>query len=406
MLGHSYSSSSQRFWERIVERPLVTKLFLPYARVAEDENKKAMDVLAVKQANHSAFVACFLLFLSIAYMVMFYAFLMHPDDLFFSVIAMFLLFGSSALTILLMFASRLWKFSSPQCSRFIHDFYFACLLAVTGLYFWAAASNPNNVDHFCPSFLYLLIFALVSSPYLIDSFFFFFGALAVILSVSIFAGTSTVLILQYSLIGLILCAGMIYLSSLNYLGEIKAVRLNEANDELRFLSTHDQLTGANNRHSLHTYLSQVSADFIVQKTPVAFIMFDVDSFKSLNDHYSHMQGDEALKSLVNSIKNAHLFPDSYFFRFGGDEFLVVLPNASVDEVNKIGAAIVKVVYANKIPAAPDAPYPYLSVSAGAYRGSFDETKNLDDYLAVADKELYLAKAQGHNRFCFLSEEAQ
>ncbi len=363
-----------------------------------------MDVLAVKQTNHMVFIAYFLLPLSLVYMLMYYGLGLHPDDEFFSVIAMFLLFGSSLLTILIMLFSFLKKAFGPLTSRLVLDFYYLCLLVVMGLYFWAAATNPNNRGSFCPSFLYLLIFGLVSSPFLLEGFLYFAGGLTIIVTISLIGQDTTVLTLQYCLIGLILFGGMVYLATWNYIGEVKAFRLNKANNELGFLSTHDQLTCANNRHSLHTYLAETSEDFIAKKTPVAFIMFDVDSFKSYNDNLSHMEGDEALKSIVNSVKEAHLFPDESFFRFGGDEFLIVLPNCDSDKVRSVGRAVVQAVYAAKIPSAPDAPFPYLSISAGAFLGVLEKDKNLDDYLAEADKELYLAKNNGHNRCYFLDEE--
>jgi GGDEF domain-containing protein len=62
--------------------------------------------------------------------------------------------------------------------------------------------------------------------------------------------------------------------------------------------------------------------------------------------------------------------------------------------------------AAKMPSAPDAPFPYVSLSAGASLCSMVPEKNLDDYLAEADKELYLAKNGGHNRFYFLDGEIE
>jgi diguanylate cyclase (GGDEF)-like protein len=405
-MKESPETEHQGFWSQVHERPFFYRWISSRYHVTPEENKEVMDVLATKESDHAVFVACFLLPLSIAYMIMYYALHMHPDDEFYSKIAMFLLFGSSLIAILMKGITHFKKILSPRIARFVLDFYYACLLTVMGLYFWASATNPNNRGSFCPSFLYLLIFTLVSSPFLLDGLFFLGGGLTMILTISLVGQDQTVLVLQYALIGFILLAGMIYLASWNYVSEVRSLRLNEANDELSFLSTHDQLTCANNRHSLHTYLAQASPDLIAKKSPVAFIMFDVDSFKSYNDNLSHMEGDEALKRIVNAIKTANLFPEEDFFRFGGDEFLIVLPDADLDKVRLIGRELVRAVYASRIPSAPDAPFPYLSISAGAYLGVMEESKNLDDYLAEADKELYLAKNNGQNRCYFLDEEVR
>lgn len=398
------SKDSAGFWKRLFRAPLLANHLIRGHKITPEESEKAVASLAMKQANHATFLGWFLMFLSVAYMVMFYVFHMHPDDEFFSVIAMFVLFSSSflysAVTTLIFFLKK----ATPGNSRFLLDSYLLCLLIVTGLYFYAAGLNPANQNSFCPSFLYLLVFALLSSPYLLDSLIPMAGGLVMILVISALASVGIGTLLQYGLIGLILLAGMVYFSSFNFLSEIKTIRLNEANGELAFLSTHDPLTGINNRHSLHTYLAENIPLFLQKKTKVAFLMMDVDSFKSYNDNLSHIEGDECLKKIVNSITASELFPKDCFYRFGGDEFLIVLPDVTPDEVKRIGHGVVQAVYQAKLASAPDAPYPFVSISAGVFLGPIDSQKNLDDCLAEADKQLYLAKNGGHNRCYFLDEE--
>jgi diguanylate cyclase (GGDEF)-like protein len=400
------SQRSQGFFYRLLQKPLLYVRLTRSHEVTPEENDKAISTLAITEANHAAFLGWFLMLLSVAYMVMFYGYHMHPDDQFYSVIAMFLLFSSSFLFSTLTTVIFFLKKETPLGSRIAVDAYWLCLLAVTGLYFYAASLNPNGAETFCPSFLYLLIFALIASPYLLDSLLPMVGGLIVVLVISGLGGVGLVTLLQYGLIGLIFLSGMVYLASFNYLSEIKTIRLNKANDELAFLSTHDALTGVNNRHSLHAYLAANMPLFLSQGSQVAFIMLDVDSFKSYNDHLSHMEGDECLKKVVHAITSAKPFPTECFYRFGGDEFLLVIPNATVEEVKRIGRGLVKAVYAAKMPSAPDAPFPFVSLSAGASLCLMVPEKNLDDYLAEADKELYLAKNSGHNRFYFLDEEIQ
>lgn len=389
---------------RILQKPLLLSYLARSHAITKEENDKAIASLAVTEANHATFLGWFLMLLSIAYMIMFYGLKMKPDDQFYSVIAMFMLFSSSllysAVTTLIFF----FKKEKPLGSRLALDFYSLTLLAVMGLYFYSATLNPEAKDAFSPSFLYLLIFALIASPFFLDAFFMMLGGLVMVLVISSLGGIGVGVLFQYALIGTIFLAGMIYLASFNCISEVKTIRLNEANDELAFLSTHDPLTGINNRHSLHTYLAENMPLFLTKGSRVAFIMMDVDSFKSYNDHLSHMEGDECLKKVVNSILRAHLFPSECFYRFGGDEFLLVLPDVSNEEVKAVGQGVVEAVYGAKLPAAPDAPYPFVSLSAGASLCPIVPEKNLDDYLAEADKELYLAKNAGHNRLYFLDEQ--
>jgi GGDEF domain-containing protein len=69
----------------------------------------------------------------------------------------------------------------------------------------------------------------------------------------------------------------------------------------------------------------------------------------------------------------------------------VIPSATNEEVKRIGMGVVEAVYSAKMRSAPDSPFPYLSISAGASLCSMVPETNLDDYLPEADKELYLAK---------------
>ncbi len=388
------------FWEL----PLEFRFLVHRFQITDSESKEDLASLSTRQANRMTFVSWFLMGLSLAYMVMYYGLKLSPDDRFYSVIAMFLLFGSSLFYALLGTLTFFLKLHRPLFSRLIMDAYTVCLLTVMALYFLAAAQNSAQRDSFCPSFLYLLVFTLVSSPYLLDSLLTMLGGLTAMITIAAVGQSEIVLLLQYGLIGVILLAGMIYLSSTNFVDEAKTKRLNSANDELHFLSTHDQLTGIKNRHSLHTDLAESLPHHLEEDADISFIMFDIDSFKKYNDSLSHIGGDNCLQIVVDSVKKAGLFSDDCFYRFGGDEFLIVLPGVNAKQVRRIGLSVVNAVYAAKLPAAKEAPFPYVSVSAGAFFGPVEEKKNLDDYLAEADKQLYLAKNNGHNRFYFLGED--
>lgn len=400
------SSDKKTAFLRFLNRPLLPGFFRRRNKIDESETSAAVSSLALEQYDHCGFVSVFLLLLSVAYMVMYYGLNMHPDDLFYSLIAMYCLFGSSCLFGFLNLLTKNLHLRSPRLFRLASDAYFFCLLVVMGLYFYAASTNKNAPNNFSPSFLYLLIFAVLASPYSLDSLFFIIGGLVVDVVITIVGGMSLILVLQYCLIGLFLLAGTIYLSSNSFLAEVKTIRLNKANAELGFLSTHDQLTSINNRHSLHTYLLVSWPQFINEKTSVAFLLFDIDFFKLYNDKLSHIQGDECLKNVVNAVKEAALFSESCFYRFGGDEFLVVLPNVKEEEMKRIGVAMTKAIYDAQLPSAPGTPLPFVSVSCGGCLSPIEEGKNLDDYLSEADKELYLAKNDTRNCFFYQGKKVE
>ena len=110
------SKDSAGFWKRLFRAPLLANHLIRGHKITPEESEKAVASLAMKQANHATFLGWFLMFLSVAYMVMFYVFHMHPDDEFFSVIAMFVLFSSSflysAVTTLIFFLKKATPWST------------------------------------------------------------------------------------------------------------------------------------------------------------------------------------------------------------------------------------------------------------------------------------------------------
>jgi diguanylate cyclase (GGDEF)-like protein len=395
-----------RFVKTLIERPFLPAILRKKFGISDQENAEAVANLSLRRFNYVGMMSFFLTLLGSAYFVMFYGFHMTPDDQFYSVIAMYLLLIGSGISSILFSFLYFKKVKKPSLCRWLSNLYFCLILTIMSLYFYAASLNTAKSDSFCPSFLYLLIFALFASPYWIDSYFFMVSGILSILLITGFGPAATSLMLQYALIGFIFFVGLVYLGSLSYLTQLKTIRLNQANDELAFLSTHDQLTGINNRHSLHTYLAENWARFVEENIPVAFVMFDVDSFKIYNDRLSHMQGDECLKAIVQAAKNAKLFAEENLYRFGGDEFLLVLPGLNEEETKRIGSHLVQTIYGAKLPSAPGSHYPFVSVSAGAYLGPIALDKTLDDYLAEADKQLYLSKKNGSNCFCFRDQKVE
>lgn len=97
------------------------------------------------------------------------------------------------------------------------------------------------------------------------------------------------------------------------------------NNSFIWLAYNDIMTGTLNKKAMETYLSFVAEEMSPKE--VSLIIFDIDNFKSYNDHYSHLKGDEALKSVAASVVSVLEKSDRYLFRFGGEEFVIVLPDA-------------------------------------------------------------------------------
>jgi diguanylate cyclase (GGDEF)-like protein len=173
------------------------------------------------------------------------------------------------------------------------------------------------------------------------------------------------------------------------------IELRRLNKELLIRATTDALTGLANRRQLETDLQVLSA---VQPTgggPCSFIMLDLDQFKQLNDELGHAAGDAALQAVAAVFLRLVRGRDMVY-RYGGEEFLVIMPDTSLEAAaaaaERIRVAIAELkIRANKAPSGTT-----LTISGGV-AFALDAHEPWAVLLAAADSALYEAKAGGRNR---------
>ncbi|MFG1424974.1 sensor domain-containing diguanylate cyclase [Roseixanthobacter glucoisosaccharinicivorans] len=171
----------------------------------------------------------------------------------------------------------------------------------------------------------------------------------------------------------------------------KRKQLEEANQKLTQLASLDPLTGALNRRALRQRLDQEMARAHAEGTPLAFIMVDVDDFKPYNDRYGHLAGDIALKEVAQCMRAASRANDAVC-RFGGEEFLLLLPQTPQAEARKVAERVRQSIATST--ALPER----LTVSAGVHVYTPSEKgQPIDRLIAQADAALYEAKRNGKNR---------
>lgn len=176
------------------------------------------------------------------------------------------------------------------------------------------------------------------------------------------------------------------------------VRTLEA--ELRRLSDEvstDALTQVANRRGLALVFDQERARIDrdgAEATPLAIGLIDIDNFKKLNDTLGHAAGDVALKSLAQRVKDG-LRPIDHVARFGGEEFVVLLPGTAVDEAQQVLTRLQRQLTASLF--MHDGKEVFVTFSAGVTRYRGDEALELA--LERADEALYEAKRTGKNRTC-------
>ncbi len=151
----------------------------------------------------------------------------------------------------------------------------------------------------------------------------------------------------------------------------------------------DSLTGFFNRHILDTILSKEISRSKRYRYKISMLMMDLDNFKKVNDTYGHLAGDEVLMHFSRIVRK-NLRDSDYPFRYGGEEFLILLPHTNVNGAFVVAERIRKEVERYKFPVVGK-----ITVSCGVR-----EIQNLDNpYLDIeeADRYLYIAKRTGKNR---------
>ena len=157
------------------------------------------------------------------------------------------------------------------------------------------------------------------------------------------------------------------------------------------LAYNDVMTGTLNKKAMETYCTYVAEKMAPER--VSVIIYDVDDFKSYNDHYSHMKGDEALRRVAGSVVKVLEGSDRYLFRFGGEEFVVVLPDIAEDEARRIAGELLAAVRAAAIPREDLPDKSIVTASFGVACGSSRELHDLS-VIAKADRQLYVCKNSG------------
>lgn len=160
---------------------------------------------------------------------------------------------------------------------------------------------------------------------------------------------------------------------------------------------HDPLTGLYNRIAMYPTLNNLLKEAQEKGTPLVIAMLDLDDFKEVNDRFGHHAGDEVLRSTALIIKKALRAADKVI-RYGGEEFLVVLPGTSME---KAGIALERIrtqIAAQKM--VPDHEEVTITVSIGAVEYPGSGPGDLNDLIAKADRAMYLAKREGKNRIVY------
>jgi len=166
--------------------------------------------------------------------------------------------------------------------------------------------------------------------------------------------------------------------------------------ELEKLATTDPLTEARNRRSFMQLFEQEIFRFHRYQKPFTLLILDIDHFKTINDTYGHDVGDKVLKNLV--VESLIVLREADIFaRWGGEEFIILLPESNVHEASTVAERLRSKLSKIEI-SSKDGTLITYTVSIGMRVVNQDETDvNMNDIIREADGSLYMAKENGRNR---------
>lgn len=179
--------------------------------------------------------------------------------------------------------------------------------------------------------------------------------------------------------------------------ETRASSLTDANSDLQRLSETDSLTGLANRRHIQPQLDAITTNHLNRQSEGAVLLIDIDHFKRYNDHYGHLLGDECLRVVATALGSCFISPCTVA-RFGGEEFIAVLPDTSHDEARRIAHHVLQTIRELNIAHLGRTDgISIITVSIGLAHSASIELTDSSSLLDQADKALYRAKRGGRNR---------
>lgn len=174
-------------------------------------------------------------------------------------------------------------------------------------------------------------------------------------------------------------------------------RLRDSMEQLRIVATHDGLTGLLNRAAIYERTHIELERSRRERFPLSLILLDIDHFKAVNDSHGHLIGDKALRMVAQTITwNKRRY--DLAGRWGGEEFLLIMPETTLEEAGIIAERMRQSVANARLPL-PDGTFLCVEASLGVTNVPAGVAIDLDMLLQQADEALYCAKKEGRNRVC-------
>jgi len=176
------------------------------------------------------------------------------------------------------------------------------------------------------------------------------------------------------------------------------LELKSQRDYLSTLSMRDGITGVANRRKFNQYLDNEYQKALTEQSNLPLLMIDIDCFKSYNDYYGYLEGDDVLKLIAKTIESKMESSTDMVARYGGELFSCLLPVRDCNAMVTIAETVLDAIRALKIPHELSTVSDNLTVSIGGINFVPQSHSHVEDAIVLAEDKLYHAKESGRNRF--------
>lgn len=183
----------------------------------------------------------------------------------------------------------------------------------------------------------------------------------------------------------------------SHLLKLQKAELETANDRLAELSARDPLTGLSNRRHLEGRLQEEWRRAVRHQHPVGLLVIDIDAFKQYNDTYGHTAGDECLRQVAAILGSSGRRPGDLVARFGGEEFVIVWPACSLEDITAEAVRLREQVEHAGLKHEASRVAPHVTISVGVACRTPGAHNTHEQLFEAADEALYRAKRLGRNR---------
>jgi diguanylate cyclase (GGDEF)-like protein len=180
------------------------------------------------------------------------------------------------------------------------------------------------------------------------------------------------------------------------------IELEKANYTLEQMARRDPLTGLWNRRHYNETIELEWRRCLRHQKPITIMVLDIDYYKMYNDCYGHVAGDECLIKIAQTIEVLFGRSSDLVVRYGGEEFVIVMPEAGETQAIQMARKVLKSIEALNIPHELSPIAPRVTVSIGVASMVPEDHRSYGDLLLSADKALYQAKSAGRNRYHYFT----